>query len=237
MKLNRNQLKYFAIICMTLDHVAWLFVDGVSPTIGGIMHLFGRLTAPIMAFFLVEGYEHTRDVNKYTARLAIFAVISWIPYVLMQHGTLPIWFSDGELIFHPEQSMIYTLFLALIALRVYDGEPKKWAKVLIITALCVISCIGDWLVFPIGACLLLHAFKDNKKKRFIAFEIWCCLVALSSVFMQWFQIGVVFAPIIIYFLYNGESGSKKPFHKWFFYIYYPAHLLILGIIKILVMKG
>ena len=234
MKLNRNHLKYLAIICMTLDHVAWLFVDEVSPIIGGIMHLFGRLTAPIMAFFVAEGYEHTRDVSKYTVRLAIFALISWPAYSLAQYGTLPIWFSGGELIFHPEQSMIFTLLMALIALRVYDSGLKKWLKVLIIALLCVISCIGDWLVLPIGACLLLHASKDNRKKRFIAFEIWCCLVALSSVFMQWFQIGVVFAPIIIYFLYSGESGSKKPFHKWFFYIYYPAHLLILGIINLIV---
>ena len=211
--MNRNQLKYFAIVCMTLDHIAWLFVDGFSPLIGGIMHLFGRLTAPIMAFFLAEGYEHTRDVKKYTQRLAVFAAISWPAYSIAQHGTLPIWISSGGIIFRPEQSMRFTL------------------------RICVISCIGDWPVFPIGACLLLHKFRDDKKKHFIAFEIWSILVALSSVFMQWFQIGVVFAPMIIYFLYNGEPGSKKPFHKWFFYIYYPAHLLILGIIKIITLKG
>ncbi len=235
--MNRNQLKYFAIVCMTLDHIAWLFVDGFNPLIGGIMHLFGRLTAPIMAFFLAEGYEHTRDVKKYTQRLAIFAAISWPAYSIAQHGTLPIWISSGGIIFRPEQSMIFTLLLTLIALRVYDCGMKNWQKVLIITGLCVISCIGDWPVFPIGACLLLHKFRDDKKKRFIAFEIWSILVALSSVFMQWFQIGVVFAPMIIYFIYNGEPGSKKPFHKWFFYIYYPAHLLILGIIKIITLKG
>ena len=231
--MNRNQLKYLAIIFMTLDHTAWLFVDGLNPLIGGIMHLFGRLTAPIMAFFIAEGYEHTRDVKKYTARLAVFTVISWIPYVVAHYGTLPIWISNGEISFHPEQSMIFTLLLALIALRVYDCGMKKWQKALIIAVLCVISFIGDWFMFPIGACLLLHAFKDSKKKRFIAFEIWSFLVALSGVFNQWFQIGVVFAPIMIYFLYNEEPGSKKPFHKWFFYIYYPAHLLILGIINLI----
>ncbi len=232
--MNRNQLKYLAVVCMTLDHIAWLFVDSVNPLVGGIMHLFGRLTAPIMAFFVAEGYEHTRDVKKYTRRLAIFAVISWAPYVLAQRGTLPIWISNGGITFHPEQSMIFTLLMALIALRVYDSDKKKWQKIVIITGLCLISLIGDWYMFPIGACLLLHAFRDNRKKRFIAYEIWCVLVALSSVFNQWFQIGAVFAPIIIYFLYNGEAGSKKPFHKWFFYIYYPAHLLVLGIIRILV---
>lgn len=235
--MNRNQLKYFAVVCMTLDHVAWLFVDGVNPIIGGIMHLFGRLTAPIMAFFVAEGYEHTHDVKKYTKRLGIFAAISWIPYVLAQHGTLPIWISEDGITFHPEQSMIYTLFLALIAMRVSDADKTERQKIHRLSLLFVLSFIGDWMVFPVVACLLLHAYKDNKKKRFIVFEIWCFLVALSLVFNQWFQIGAAFAPIIIYFLYNGEPGSKKPFHKWFFYIYYPAHLLILGIIKILVTKG
>ncbi len=219
---------------MTLDHIAWLFADAVSPAIGGIMHFFGRFTAPIMAFFIAEGYEHTRDVKKYTERLAVFAAVSWIPFTLTQKSEPPIWFSDGGIIFHPEQSMIFTLLLALIALRVYDSDMRKWQKIIIITGLCLISLIGDWYVFPIGSCLLLHAFRDDRKKRFIAYEIWTCLVALSSVFNQWFQIAVVFAPIIIYFFYNGEPGSKKPFHKWFFYIYYPAHLLVLGIIRILV---
>ena len=63
---------------MTLDHTAWLFVDGLNPLIGGIMHLFGRLTAPIMAFCIAEGYEHTRDVKKYTAHLLILGIINLI---------------------------------------------------------------------------------------------------------------------------------------------------------------
>jgi TraX protein. len=62
-RLNRNHLKYLAIVAMVVDHVAWAFVPTVS-LLGQLMHLFGRLTGPLMAFFLAEGYAHTRDVKN-----------------------------------------------------------------------------------------------------------------------------------------------------------------------------
>ena len=82
LSLNRNQIKYVVILAMLIDHIAWAFVPRVSWQ-GQIMHMIGRLTGPTMAYFIAEGYVHTRSVKKYAKRLAIFAVISWIPFTFL----------------------------------------------------------------------------------------------------------------------------------------------------------
>ena len=66
--LSAHTLKIIAIIAMTIDHIAWAFVDACSAA-GILMHLVGRLTAPIMCFFIAEGYAHTRNANRYALRL------------------------------------------------------------------------------------------------------------------------------------------------------------------------
>ena len=68
--LNGNQLKLIAITAMTIDHLAWTLWPGYSHNPAAIAcHIMGRLTAPIMWFFIVEGYHYTPDVNKYTCLL------------------------------------------------------------------------------------------------------------------------------------------------------------------------
>ena len=63
MKLNRNQIKYLAILAMLIDHLAWKMFDTAS-LVGQIMHFIGRLTGPTMAVMVAEGYIHTRNVKK-----------------------------------------------------------------------------------------------------------------------------------------------------------------------------
>ena len=82
--LNSNALKMIAIIAMTVDHLAWLLFPGYSTDgIALSMHIIGRLTAPIMIFFIVEGFFRTSNIKKYIGRLFIFAVISHFAYALM----------------------------------------------------------------------------------------------------------------------------------------------------------
>ena len=65
--LNRNQIKYIVIVAMLLDHIAWAFVP-LQSWQGQLMHMIGRLTGPTMAYFIAEGYMHTRNVKKYAQR-------------------------------------------------------------------------------------------------------------------------------------------------------------------------
>ncbi len=241
--ISANTIKYFAVFAMLIDHIAWCFVD-TNSILGIIMHLIGRMTAPIMTYFIVEGYHYTRNVNRYLLRLAIFAAVSWIPFLFMEYGTfLPFTFVDGNLYFNPAQGVIYTFFLTLLALKtVHSQSLPKPAKVVLVIGLCMLSSIGDWFFFPIVWALLLDKYRGNFKKQAAAFAISSVvLMTLMIVFLtdgfgnNWFQYGVLLALIPLYF-YNGEKGRGGRFNKWFFYIFYPAHLLILGILKWYVFK-
>ena len=83
---------------------------------------------------------------------------------------------------------------------------------------------------PVGA------FKSFGKKKWLSFggiTLVCCMSVLTSepMWSGLFQLGIFLVIPLIQYCYNGEGGSKKPFHKWFFYFFYPAHLLLLGICK------
>ena len=230
--LNRNQIKYLAIIAMLIDHLAWKMFDTASPP-GEIMHFIGRLTGPTMAIMVAEGYQYTRNVRKYAFRLGLFALVSIVPFCLYEFGRL---FVIGI----GSWGVIYTLFLGLIAICIWDRTKlPKWLKIVIIVVLCFLSLLGDWPIFDVLWPLFIFIYRDDPKKKWLSFNIIICAeVALTTlmsigsgnIFRNVFQLGAFMVPIIFIFFYNGESGSKHPFHKWFFYIFYPLHLLILAYI-------
>ena len=80
-KLNSNHLKIIAIIAMTIDHLTWVIFPGLQTTwYVYALHIIGRLTAPMMWFFIAEGFYYTKNVRKYIFRLFAFAVISHFAY-------------------------------------------------------------------------------------------------------------------------------------------------------------
>ena len=225
LSLNRNQLKYLVIVAMLIDHIAWAFVPTTS-LLGQVMHFIGRLTGPTMAYMLVEGYCYTRNVKKYALRLGIFALLSWIPFSYFEYGKIGLQFG-----------VIYTLFLSLLGIWLWDkGNCAKPVKILGIIGLCILSLFGDWPIFDVLYALFLFVYRNNPKDKWMAFciiTLFCC----ADIFFArpwWgalFQFGIFMVPLLIQFCYNGKSGSKKPFHKWFFYVFYPAHLLVFGILR------
>ncbi len=229
MKLNRNQIKYIAIIAMLIDHIAWAFVPTASVP-GQLLHFIGRLTGPTMAFMIAEGYQHTRDVRKYALRMGLFALISQIPYSLFESGK----------ILDFSASVIYTLFLGLLAIIVWDSKKASdGAKITAIILLCILSFIGDWPVTDVLLCLFFFINRNDEKKKWTTFAIiaacevaymFMVFISMGQPFRETFQLGI-FMVIPFLKMYNGQPGSRKPFHKWFFYVFYPAHLLVLAYLK------
>lgn len=227
--ITSDLLKFIAIIAMTVDHIAWLFVE-TSGIAGQAMHFIGRLTAPIMCFMIAEGYHKTHNVKKYALRLGIFALISHLPYVF---------FSSGRLYLIHQTSVMFTLFLGLVALIVRDSPKYEPAvKNMIILVICLISMVGDWGAIAVIWILIFSACRFDRKMQM---KYFCAVSALyilldfiyCATMGQWyhdlFQLGVFLAiPLLIN--YNGVRKVGKA-HKWLFYIYYPAHLVILSVIR------
>lgn len=240
--LNRNQIKYIVIIAMLIDHLAWGFVDAVNLPLGSWMHLIGRLTGPTMAYFVGEGYSYTKDVGKYQKRLALFALISWPAFVYFEFGSLFLPLKNGMRLLNPLQSVIYTLFLGLTAIRVWESpRMKKPVKIICIILLCLLSCIGDWPVSDVLGCLFVHIYRNRPKAKWTAFTLTflvfsALVIVFTSFRFSWYQLGVLLVPLMLTFLYNGQSGSKAKIHKWFFYLFYPGHLAALGLLKWVILR-
>ena len=103
--MKRTWLKYLAIIAMTLDHIAIMFLSN-NIGIYFIFRFLGRITFPIMCFFLSEGFKYTHDKKKYLTRLIALAFISQFFFCLFNNKTLLTYK------FFTELNTIYSLVLA-----------------------------------------------------------------------------------------------------------------------------
>ena len=242
--LNSNALKMIAIIAMTIDHIAWLvFPDYPHEVLPVILHTIGRLTCPIMCYFIAEGYHYTKNIRKYTCRLFVFAVISHFAYIFASADFVDwksfIPFYYGNIL--NQTSVIWPLAWGLVMLRIVKSEkiPKQWVKTVLILLICLVTFPSDWSCI---ASLCILAFGTNRGKlrtQSMWLIIYVAIYATVYCFaIDWVyglvQMGVVLAIPFIKF-YNGERGKNPRINKimkWFFYIYYPLHLAILGTIQL-----
>lgn len=143
--LTSNELKLIAIIAMLIDHIAIVLVQNQS-ILGQVMHAIGRITMPIMCYFIAEGYYKTRNVKKYALRLLVFEIISHYSFFFFVTGVAPISFGENiKIQIQFPTSVIFTLFLGLVALMLWNNDKiKKYMKLIIIFVICIISTVGDW---------------------------------------------------------------------------------------------
>ncbi len=238
-RVSANLLKYYAAFAMLIDHIGWFFVDTQS-VLGYIMHIIGRTCAPIMCFFIAEGFYHTRSVKKYLLRMGIFALISWVPYVFYQTGNIkPGWH------YFLNNSVFYSLFLGLLALAVIKWDKvNTFGKAVLIIYLLLLSNFGDWPFFVFGWIIIFYCFRGNFKKQAAVFIIYSVALLLIfrfilNAFMDWFQFAVILSLIPLYF-YNGRRGGEnssravRTINKWFFYVFYPLHMIIIVIARLII---
>lgn len=241
--LNANAIKIIAILAMTVDHIAWAAFPGYpKEALPIIMHIIGRITCPVMCYFIAEGYHYTRDINKYTVRLFGFAVISHFAYIFASmdfvdwKSFLPFYYGNPL----NQTSVMWSLAWGLVMLRVAMSEKirSQAVQVLLIILICIISFPSDWSCI---AALCIMAFGTNRGK-FKTQMLWMIFYVAIYAAVYFFaidkvyglmQMAVVFS-IPILKLYNGKLGTNPLVNKcmkWFFYIYYPLHLFIIGLIS------
>ena len=231
--LNRDFIKYCAMLTMFLNHLANILLPA-GTVIHEILIDIGYFTAVTMCYFLVEGYHYTRSKRKYGERLLLFAVISQIPYLL-------------ALQFY-QLNMLFTLFICFLILYVMERVKQLPLKVLYILLLVFVSLFSDWALLAPVFTILFAWSKNNKSKMVVTYAASALLFGAfnfmsysmmdpdsNALMHSFFSIlGILLSGIIILVFYNGKRSERSgKFTKWFFYIFYPAHLLLLWLIKIM----
>jgi hypothetical protein len=219
--LSGSMLKMLAIICMVIDHSAAILYPVIDAmrfpfSIGGkvitlywIMRKIGRLAFPIFCFLIAEGYQHTRNKIRYGLRLLLFAAISELPFNLLH---------SNHLFDLTGQNVFFTLFLGLLLIHIHESDGRQLIKFLAMAAVGVVAvCLkADYGLNGALLVFLIHLLRNTPAvQALIAYPL------LSGGIAAW----AAFIPIN---LYNGKRGFiKTPFLKLLFYIFYPAHILVL----------
>lgn len=233
--LNGDQLKLIAILAMTVDHVTDLIYPGFPAVPAAILlHMVGRLTAPIMWFFISEGFHYTHDIKKYLLRLGGFAVISHFAYCFA-FGIDPVPFRSG--IFN-QTSVMYPLFVGALVLWLQNSgvRMREWQRTAAVFLLIWSAFPGDWSCIAVLSVVGMYRNRGNLKKQMTAILPWVLLYAAVSFFFVDRAYGLVQPFVFLVYpllkRYNGQRGRGKGM-KWFFYLYYPAHLAVIGLLRIL----
>ena len=241
-RLTSEKLKILAMGTMFLDHAAAAIIFGsglnrLSPlveNIGIAMRLVGRMAFPLYAFLLVQGFLWTRDWTRYVARVALFALISEVPFNLMVAGE--VWYSRA-------QNTIVTLGIGLICMRMLETLEKQFeltpglgrvgagGKLLgmalgiwtVAAAMFTAELMrADYGALGVLLVVVLYVFRHRPPELVVA-------GCLAAVLIYGFGIEVLFAWIAFFFIsrYNGERGRKLGLMP---YVFYPVHLLVVWLV-------
>ncbi|MBQ6265261.1 MAG: conjugal transfer protein TraX [Clostridia bacterium] len=231
--LNSNALKLIAIAAMTVDHFTWAVFPGTQKVWYVIaLHIIGRITAPVMWFFIAEGCRKTHDIKKYALRMLIFAAVSHFAYCFA--FGIPLSVTHGG--FFNRTSVMWALMLAVVLAGINQSEKiKEWQKTAAMFAFCVLAFPADWSSIAVMAPLFIYFHNGDKKKQMADIVIWTAVYALVYFLFLDRVYGILqmftFLSIPLLMLYNGERGKAKGM-KWLFYVYYPAHLVVVGIVRL-----
>lgn len=235
--LNGNTLKFIAILAMTLDHILWIIFPGyITNPLILLGHAIGRITAPTMCFFIAEGYYQTHNLKKYIFRLFAFALISHFAY----NFAFGIPFIPFQTTVFNQTSVMWALAWGLVTLVIVNSHHPKLTKTLktaLVWLICAVSFCADWSSIAVLVIMVFGINRGDFKNQMKGMILY---VAMYSVVYFLFidkvygllQMTVVLSIPLLH-SYNGQRGSWKGM-KWFFYIYYPLHLGILGIFRILI---
>ena len=211
--LSGSALKAIALLSMTVDHLASHLMDE-NTWVYEAMRCVGRIAFPVFALLVAEGFSHTRNRWRYLLSLLLFAVISEVPWYLLNgaNGT---------------HNVMFTLCLGVAALAMLESLQEHR-----------LLALGAVLLWAIVACLagvdygwrgiLMIAFFYMFRRR--SFCIGCNHSAMLQILftfplmLHYGVTGAVLAcPVIL--LYDGTRGFVHgKVVKYAFYVFYPLHL-------------
>lgn len=201
------QLKLLAMLAMTADHIGAVFFPEIP-----LLRWIGRLAMPVLCFFIGEGLRHTRSPRRYLLRLTGFALLSELPFDLAFYGGIE-W---------GHQNVYFTLALGLLALWAIQSRGMEgW--LLALTAALAAELLGcDYGMYGVLLILLLDRFHRARSEQLAG----AALLNLAFFGLQTQTLSLIALPLL--WLYNGKRGRDD---RRLFYLYYSAHLCVLGILR------
>ena len=225
--LSGSVLKWIAVLSMVIDHFAasilyhGIYVPAAKAgmTYAHDLYVFyrvlrgvGRLAFPIYCFLLVEGFVHTRSVKKYALRLGVFALLSEFPFDLCLYRSF--WYIE-------KQNVFFTLLIALLAMALCETLRSSIpAQIAVCGAAMGLAYLlkTDYQWYGVLLVLFLYYLHDSRP-----FDL---LAGVGALCWRKVEIPAIFGFALLA-LYNGQKGRQI---KYLFYLIYPLHLLLFGVI-------
>lgn len=240
---STDMLKLVAMITMFIDHIGagileyliWssdlsLDVKSTLLDIDQVLRLIGRISFPIFCYLLVQGFLHTRNRLKYAGNLLLFALLSEFPFDFMLSSQLD--FSS--------LNVLFTLLIGLLTLWGIEKAKSNIFLIMLITAAgmtlaALLSTDYSWT----GILLIvsLYLFKENSLLQCsislalffaasVVRNIGLYESIVQAIFSQFLSKYTLVLSFWIIYRCNGKRYIKRG--KYFFYLFYPVHLLLLG---------
>ncbi len=240
--LSSNVLKLLACLSMAIDHIGFLLFPNVI-----IFRIIGRLAMPIFAFFIAEGCRKTSDIKLYFLRILGLGIVCQLFYLandLLASGIRSVYLN-----------ILITLSLSVLLcfayLKLEDSIKAKntnaifngavlFSAVIIFIVLLLIFCensekmvgIKITIDYSFGGIVLpfFALIFEDKLKKLLLFTLGIGVYCFGYMgIMPYIWYSFLALPILI--LYSGKRGKHKL--KYFFYAFYPLHLGLIYLIKIL----
>ena len=227
--MNRNILKIIAVISMIIDHIGVVFFPNIV-----IFKIIGRVSFPIFAFFVAEGWFYTKNKKKYSFLLLLFMLISWIPYCIV--FSLPFY----------TVNVLGVFLLSILGMLLIDkirlNNDKKSLYICSFCFLLVVCLLLEGLgvivegALAVALPIVFYAYRDRPVARMVAAISILLAMAVTNVmvgpiefetFVQFFGL-LAIIPIMCY---NNTVGRLNL--KYLFYITYPLHLFVIMLIKLI----
>lgn len=210
--LNNFTLKMIAILAMAIDHIGAVLFPQYD-----IFRIVGRIAFPIFAFTLVEGFMHTKDIKKYMLRLGVLALVSEVPFDLVFFGT-PLEFGH--------QNVFFTMFLGIAMLYLFLKNVSIWRQFVVVFGMLLLAELlrTDYSSAGLFTIFMFYQWRGSNLLKFAG------MAFVNLFYLGGLQSYACFAAIPIA-MYNGKRGPKC---KWFFYWFYPVHLLVIYLISLVI---
>lgn len=256
--LSGNQVKMIAVACMIIDHFWAVFYPTLSALFHnpmlqaglmtpaqmeillGIYNFFrsiGRIAFPLFCFAFAEGYAHTHSKGRYLLRLALFALISEVPFdITFSFGGGPEGWSEEIARYWPmywrHQNVFFTFLLAFSGLWLMEKTSAlvKWKPLafLLQCGVAFVACYlaefkvrGDYDGFGVFFIFVAYFLRKNRIVQIAG-------LILATVLFNPGCEPIPFAiALVLMLLYNGQRGQRNL--KYFFYWFYPVHIALLGL--------